>query len=65
MQLSTVCRGIAAEKILFLCQRDVPEGDSEDYSLLTPTSALFFFLFTCGGAAVAAVRREQQGRCHG
>lgn len=36
----TVCLRIAAEKILFFCQWDVPEGDSEDYSLLTPGNTL-------------------------
>lgn len=36
----TVCLRIAAEKIPFFCQWDVPEGDSEDYSLLTPGNTL-------------------------
>lgn len=31
-----MCLRIAAEKILFLCLWEVPEGDSEDYSVLIP-----------------------------
>lgn len=56
MEVSTVRRGIAAEKILFLCQRDVPEGDSEDYSLLTPASTWFFPPFSLSFLHAEALR---------